>query len=107
MADNLKRLRAELEQLGNQHKAWKKQVPTLQDLIRRAYAAGIIQAEIVELTGYQRDNIRLLCMDPAEREELRSRRRKGTPPVTFTVDEPEVADVEPAPARGGRKRKAG
>lgn len=79
----LKRLRAELGRLGDQHKEWKRQVPLLQDLIRKADAAGMKQAEIVELTGYARDNIRLLCMSPEQREELRRRRRVGTDTVAL------------------------
>jgi len=41
------------------------------------------QVEIADLSGYERDNIRLLCMDDVEREELRARRRRGVPTVTL------------------------
>lgn len=94
----LKRLRAELGRLGDQHKEWKKQIPILQDLIRKADAAGMKQAEIVELTGYARDNIRLLCMSPEQREELRRRRRVGADQVALESNPALVAQMEHAAA---------
>lgn len=104
----LNRLRDQLKPLGDQHKEWKKQVPILQDLIRKADAAGMKQAELVDLTGYARDNIRLLCMSPEQREELRRRRRVGTDTVALAAAEG-AAGAAPDPAlslRGGMESAA-
>lgn len=90
----LNRLREQLKPLGDQHKEWKAKVPILQDLIRKADAAGMKQAEIVELTGYARDNIRLLCMSPEQREELRRRRRVGADQVALESNPALVAQME-------------
>lgn len=91
----LNRLREQLKPLGDQHKEWKKKVPIMQDLIRKADAAGMKQAEIVELTGYARDNIRLLCMSPEQREELRRRRRRvGADQVALESNPALVAQME-------------
>jgi len=91
MADSIDRLRTELKMLGNQHKKWKAKTPILHDRIRRAHEAGMKQVEIAELSGYERDNIRLLCMDDEAREAIRAKRRAGS-----------GVDV---PARGGRSKR--
>jgi hypothetical protein len=113
----LNRLRAELKPLGDQHKEWKKTAPIMQDLIRRAYNFGMQQWELVELTGYARDNIRLLCMPDDQREELRSRRRKGVDrvaqaalehnPKLVAQMERTAADPSTRVKRGRPKREPG
>jgi hypothetical protein len=113
MADSIDHLRTELKMLGNQHKRWKEKEPILHDLIRRAHDAGMKQAEIVELAGYKRDNIRLLCMDPAQREELRARRRRrGVDQLALEANpqlvermEATAADPSSRVRRGRPKRK--
>lgn len=101
----LNRLRAELKPLGDQHKEWKKTAPIMQDLIRRAYNFGMQQWELVELTGYARDNIRLLCMPDDQREELRSRRRKGVDQTVLEANPGLAAQMERAVANRAAARR--
>jgi len=108
MADDIDHLRTELKMLGNQHKKWKATAPILRDLIRRAAAAGMKQVEIADLSGYERDNIRLLCMDDADREELRRRRRRGVDQValdTFPTAAQTLTVPDPSRVRGGRRKR--
>jgi len=57
--------------------ATEKERPELEKEIRAAAAAGMSQSQIVEITGYARESIRLLCMTPEQREAERVKRRKG------------------------------
>lgn len=51
--------------------------PELEKEIRAAAGAGMAQAEIVAITGYSRESVRLLCMTPEQREAERAKRRQG------------------------------
>jgi hypothetical protein len=57
-----------LRRLGSEHKRIKTRlkslVPELADEIRTAAAADVPQVEIVEATGYTRDQIRQICLPP-------------------------------------------
>lgn len=105
MADNITHLRTELKMLGNQHKRWKEKIPILQELVRQAHAAGMRQAEIADLSGYERDNVRLLCMSPEQREELRRRRRVGADQVALESNPALVAQMERTAADAAARAK--
>lgn len=90
----LDRLRTELKMLGAQHRRWRERQPILHERIRQAHAAGMKQAEIADLSGYERDNIRLLTMSPEQREELRARRRKTARPDDDEIGQALDANAE-------------
>lgn len=56
--------------------ATEKERPELEKEIQTAAASGMPQHQIVEITGYSRENVRLLCMTPEQREAERAKRRK-------------------------------
>lgn len=60
-----------LNQLGRRHQRLRADLealrPELADEIRKAAAAGVAQVEIVKATGYTRDQVRQICLPPAER----------------------------------------
>lgn len=69
-----------LEALGTRYKSLRKQLATLRpllvDAIRAAAAEGVTQVKIVELTGYTRDAVRVLCLPDDSRRELGTRRTR-------------------------------
>lgn len=76
--------RSALANLGRQHKRARANV---KDVRRRllpeilaAHHDGVPQQEIVELTGYTREAVRLICLPDEQREALKDRRRKKTTP---------------------------
>lgn len=104
--DDIEALRTELKMLGRQHQRWKETEPILKDRIRRAKQAGMTQAEIVKLTLYTRDNVRLMCMPDDQREELRARRRKPRIPAELADQMERTASDPSARARGrGRPKR--
>lgn len=87
--------------------------PGLDDLIRRAHAAGVEQQTIAEWTGYRRDNIRLITMTPQERDAYNARRRARTAQQDLDDASPElVAQIErtatdpSSRVRAGRPRRS-
>lgn len=51
--------------------------PELEPEIRRAALAGVPQVDIMRMTGYSREMVRLASMSDEEREAERAKRRKG------------------------------
>jgi hypothetical protein len=57
--------------------------PQLVEEIRAAGEAGVLQAEIVRLTGYTREQVRKICLPPDQREaEEQARRDRRRKPAT-------------------------
>lgn len=70
--------RTRLHDLGAEHRRLRarlrKLTPELHEEIRAAHAAEVPQIEIVDETGYTRDQVRQICLPP---ERRRSRRTSG------------------------------
>lgn len=62
-----KRLRADLAKVSK----------SLAEEVPRAVAAGILQSEIVRLTGMTRESVAQLCLPPDQRWKRKSAREKG------------------------------
>lgn len=80
-----------LTQLGKRHKKLRAELaeltPELEAEIKAVYRPGEApsQETIAEISGYKRDNIRLLLMTPEEKEEYNRKRRaraKGSAPTS-------------------------
>jgi hypothetical protein len=63
--------RTRLRQLGARHQRLRRDLeairPELAEEIRAAAAAGMPQVEIVNETGYTRDQVRQICLPPEKR----------------------------------------
>lgn len=70
--DRLHQLGAEMKRIRTREKVIR---PELHDLIRAADAAGMPQVDIVDETGYTRDQVRQICLPP----ERKRSRAKATP----------------------------
>lgn len=75
-----------LRTLGSKRKRLTDQIealrPELEPEIRRAALAGVVQKDIIEMTGMSREMVRLASMSDTEREAERAKRRKGSAPTT-------------------------
>lgn len=67
--ERLHQVGGEMKRLRARQKTIK---PELDDLIRAADAAGMPQVDIVNETGYTRDQVRQICL-PAERRRSRAK----------------------------------
>jgi hypothetical protein len=67
--DRLRQLGGEAKRIRARLKAIK---PELDELIRAAATAGVPQVDIVDETGYTRDQIRQICLPP-ERKRSRAK----------------------------------
>lgn len=71
-----------LTKLGKEHKRIAARMeelrPELVEEIRAAAHAGVSQTEIIGLSGYTRNTVRLASMSPEERDAENAKRRKAT-----------------------------
>jgi hypothetical protein len=70
-----------LAQLGRKHKRLRAELaelrPELAEEIRAAHAAKVPQVELVDITGYTRDQIRQICLPP-DRKRSRAKEDGST-----------------------------
>lgn len=62
--DRLHQLGTEMRRIRARERAIR---PELYELIKAAAAEGTPQVDLVELTGYTRDQIRVICLPPEKR----------------------------------------
>ncbi len=73
---------ATLAKLGKEHRKAKAALERIRaqlgEEIVKANDGGLPQHEIVALSDYTRESVRLLCLTPEQKEEERRKRRKPT-----------------------------